>query len=153
MRGIRIWTETWILNNYHMRYSNWKKLVGMGEWFHLLHLWDWITISYMAILALMLSTKFQKALEGLSETRATFQGLTDSLSEGKNQDWRGRRNRPWDRGDALNIYEVQQENGSLVLHWVSWFGCWPSYAVPSQADNRLNLTENENESGTASPGW
>jgi len=38
----------------------------------------------MAIIALMLSKKFQKALEGLSETRATFQGLADSLSEEKN---------------------------------------------------------------------
>ena len=42
--------------------------------------------SYMAILALMLSKKFQKTLEGLSETRAAFQGLEDSLSEEKNSE-------------------------------------------------------------------
>ena len=42
----------------------------------------------MAILALMLSKKFQRVLEGLSLTRAAFQGLTDSLSEEKIQDWK-----------------------------------------------------------------
>src|SRR5882724_10672200 len=45
-------------------------------------------ISYMDILALMLSKKFRKALEGLSKTRAAFQGLEDSLSEEKNQEWK-----------------------------------------------------------------
>ena len=42
----------------------------------------------MAILAPTLSKKSQKALEGLSETRAAFQGLTDSLSEDKIQAWK-----------------------------------------------------------------
>jgi len=79
-------------------------------------LWDWITISYMAILAPTLSKKFQKALEGLSETRAAFQGLTDSLSEDKIQDWKRQekqasRQASRQRGDALKIYEVQQEKG------------------------------------------
>ena len=73
---------------------------------------DWITISYMAILAPTLSKKFQKALEGLSETRAAFQGLTDSLSEDKIQDWkRQEKQASRQRGDALKIYEVQQEKG------------------------------------------
>jgi len=67
----------------------------------------------MAILAPTLSKKFQKALEGLSETRAAFQGLTDSLSEEKIQDWK-RQEKQASRqrgGDALKIYEVQQEKG------------------------------------------
>jgi len=66
----------------------------------------------MAILALMLSKKFQKALEGFSETRATFQGLTDSLSEERIQDWkRQEKQASRHRGNALKIYEVQQEKG------------------------------------------
>jgi len=66
----------------------------------------------MAILAPTLSKKFQKALEGLSETRAAFQGLTDSLSEDKIQDWkRQEKQASRQRGDALKIYEVQQEKG------------------------------------------
>jgi len=64
----------------------------------------------MAILALTISKKFQKALEGLSQTRAAFQGLTDSLSEEKIQDWRRQEKQASrHRGDALKIYEVQQE--------------------------------------------
>jgi len=66
----------------------------------------------MAILAPTLSKKFQKALEGLSETRAAFQGLTDSLSEDKIQDWKRKgKQASRQRGDALKIYEVQQEKG------------------------------------------
>jgi len=66
----------------------------------------------MDILAPTLSKKFQKALEGLSETRAAFQGLTDSLSEDKIQDWkRQEKQASRQRGDALKIYEVQQEKG------------------------------------------
>jgi len=66
----------------------------------------------MAILAPTLSKKFQKALEGLSETRVAFQGLTDSLSEDKIQDWkRQEKQASRQRGDALKIYEVQQEKG------------------------------------------
>jgi len=66
----------------------------------------------MAILAPTLSKKFQKALEGLSETRVAFQGLTDSLSEDKIQDWKRQEKQPSrQRGDALKIYEVQQEKG------------------------------------------
>ena len=64
----------------------------------------------MAILALMLSKKIQKALEGLSETRAAFQGLEDSLSEEKNQEWKWQETQASrHRGDALNTYEVHQE--------------------------------------------
>jgi len=64
----------------------------------------------MAILAPTLSKKFQKVLEGLSETRVAFQGLTDSLSEDKIQDWkRQEKQASRQRGDALKIYEVQQE--------------------------------------------
>jgi len=66
----------------------------------------------MAILAPTLSKKFQKALEGLSETRVAFQGLTDSLSEDKIQDWkRQEKQASRQRGYALKIYEVQQEKG------------------------------------------
>jgi len=66
----------------------------------------------MAILAPTLSKKFQKALEGLSETRAAFQGLTDSLSEDKIQDWKRQEKQALrQREDALKIYEVQQEKG------------------------------------------
>jgi len=66
----------------------------------------------MAILALMLSKKFQKALEGFSDTRAAFQGLTDSLSEERIQDWkRQEKQASRHRGNALKIYEVQQEKG------------------------------------------
>jgi len=66
----------------------------------------------MAILAPTLSNKFQKALEGLSETRAAFQGLTDSLAEDKIQDWKRQEKQALrQRGDALKIYEVQQEKG------------------------------------------
>ena len=77
-----------------------------------MHLWDWITISYMAILAQTLSKKFQKALEGLSETRATFQGLADSISEEKIQEWKWQETQASrHRGDSLKIYEVHQEKG------------------------------------------
>ena len=56
--------------------------------------------------------KVPKALEGLSETRAAFQGLTDSLSEDKIQDWKRQEKQALrQRGDALKIYEVQQEKG------------------------------------------
>ena len=90
-------------------------------------------------------------MKGLSETRATFQGLTDSLSPEQIQDWkRQEKQASRHRGDALKIYEVQQEKGPWVLHWVLWFECWPSYAVPSQADIRLKLTKNENDSGLKS---
>jgi len=63
----------------------------------------------MAILAPTLSSS-QKALEGFSETRAAFQGLTDSLSEDKIQDWKRQEKQALrQRGDAVKIYEVQQE--------------------------------------------
>jgi len=56
--------------------------------------------------------KLKKALEGLSETRAAFQGLTDSLSKEKIQDWKRQEKQALrQRGDALKIYEVQQEKG------------------------------------------
>jgi len=66
----------------------------------------------MPILALTLSKKLKKAMEGLSETRATFQGLTDSLSPEQLQDWkRQEKQASRHRGDALKLYEVQQEKG------------------------------------------
>jgi len=66
----------------------------------------------MPILALTLSKKLKKAMEGLSETRAIFQGLTDSLSPDQIQDWkRQEKQASRHRGDALKIYEVQQEKG------------------------------------------
>jgi len=66
----------------------------------------------MAILALMLSKRFQKALEGFSETRAAFQGLTDSLLEERIQDWKRQEKQALrHRGNALKIYEFQQEMG------------------------------------------
>ena len=64
----------------------------------------------MAILAPTLSKKFQKALEGLYETRATFQGLADSLSAEKIQEWKWQVTQASRHsGDALKIYEVHQE--------------------------------------------
>jgi len=66
----------------------------------------------MPILALTLSKKLKKAMEGLSETRAAFQGLTDSLSPDQIQDWKRQEKQALrHRGDALKIYEVQQEKG------------------------------------------
>jgi len=66
----------------------------------------------MPILALTLSKKLKKAMEGLSETRAAFQGLTDSLSPEQIQDWkRQEKQASRHRGDALKLYEVQQEKG------------------------------------------
>jgi len=51
-------------------------------------------------------------MEGLSETRAAFQGLTDSLSPDQIQDWKRQEKQALrHRGDALKIYEVQQEKG------------------------------------------
>jgi len=51
-------------------------------------------------------------MEGLSETRAAFLGLTDSLSKEQIQDWkRQEKQASRHRGDALKIYEVQQEKG------------------------------------------
>jgi len=74
-----------------------------------LYLWDLITIY---ILALTLSKKLKKAMEGLSDTKAAYQGLTDSLSQEKIQDWiRQEKQASRHRGDALKIYEVQQEKG------------------------------------------
>src|SRR5882724_13444299 len=116
----------------HMRYSNWKKLVGMGKWFPLWHLW--ITISYMAILALTISKKFQKALEGLSQTRAAFQGLTDSLSEEKFKTGRGRRNRPRDTEGTLS--RSMKSNKKRVLE--SFIGSYDLNAdPPMQCHHRL----------------
>ena len=74
----------------------------------------------MAILALMLSKKFQKALEGFSETGAAFQGLTDSLSEERIQDWKGRRNRPRDTEGMLS--RSMKSNKKKVLE--SFIGLW-----------------------------
>jgi len=66
----------------------------------------------MPILALTLSKKLKKAMEGLSETRAAFHGLKDSLSPDKIQDWkRQEKQASRHRGDALKIYENQQEKG------------------------------------------
>ena len=74
----------------------------------------------MAILAPTLSKKFQKALEGLYETRAAFQGLTDSLSEDKIQDWkRQEKQASRQRGDALKIYKSNKKKVFESLHWVS----------------------------------
>jgi len=74
-----------------------------------LYLWDLITIS---ILALTLSKKLKKAMEGLSDTKAAYQGLTESLSQEQIQDWiRQEKQASRHRGDALKIYEVQQEKG------------------------------------------
>ena len=51
-------------------------------------------------------------MEGLSDTKAAYQGLTDSLSQEKIQDWiRQEKQASRHRGDALKIYEVQQEKG------------------------------------------
>ncbi len=60
----------------------------------------------------MLSKKLQKARQGLSETQAAFVGLTESLSEENIQEWKRQEEVAlrW-RGDALKIYEVQQEKG------------------------------------------
>jgi hypothetical protein len=60
----------------------------------------------------MLSKKLQKARQGLSETQAAFEGLTESLSEENIQEWKREEEVAlrW-RGDALKIYEVRQEKG------------------------------------------
>jgi len=78
--------------------------------------------------------KLQKALEGLSQTRATFQGLTDSLSEEKIQYWkRQEKQASRHRGDALKIYEVQQK---MVLE--SFIGSYDLNADdPMQWHHRL----------------
>jgi len=73
----------------------------------------------MPILTLTLSKKLKKAMEGLSETRAAFQGLTDSLSQIKFRTGRGRRNRPRDTEGCSQIYEVQQEKVLESLYWDS----------------------------------
>jgi hypothetical protein len=57
----------------------------------------------------MLSKKLQKAREGLSETREAYQGLTNSLSPEKIRDWKRQEKKALrQRGDALEIYQVQQ---------------------------------------------
>jgi len=69
---------------------------------------DLITIS---ILAPTQSNKFKKAMEGLSDTKAAYQ-LTDSFTQEQIQDWiRQEKQASRHRGDALKIYEVQQEKG------------------------------------------
>jgi len=55
--------------------------------------------------------KLKKAMEGLSETRAAFQGLTDSLPQIKFRTGEAGETASRHRGDALKIYEVQQEKG------------------------------------------
>jgi len=92
----------------HMRDSNWKEACGHG--------WVILTIASLkfknyfihAYSSSNTSKKLKKAMEGLSETRASFQGLTDSLSPEQIQDWkRQEKQASRHRGDALKIYEVQ----------------------------------------------
>jgi hypothetical protein len=60
----------------------------------------------------MLSKKLKRAREGLSETGLALQGLTDSLSEEKIEEWKRQEQEALRQGgDALKIYEVQQHKG------------------------------------------
>jgi len=64
----------------------------------------------MAILALC-SQKSPKGLGRISETRAAFQGLTDSLSEKNSGLEKAGGTGLETQRNAIKIYEVQQENG------------------------------------------
>jgi len=64
----------------------------------------------------------KRAKEGLEETRETFQGLTESLSkESISRWWRLAEEAMAKRGEALNIYQVQQAKGlQSVLIGPNW---------------------------------
>jgi len=122
----------------HMRDSNWKKLVGMGEVDSLiasLGMNQYFKHGYSSSNALK---KVPKCLGRISETRATFRGLTYSLSEERIQDWkRQEKQASRHRGNALKIYEVQQEKGLE-----SFIGTYGLNADPlMQCHHRLTSTE------------
>jgi len=97
-------------------------------------------------------------MEGLSDTKATYQGLTDSLPQEQIQDWiRQEKQASRHRGDALKIYEVQQEKGPLSL----FIGSHDLDAEPlMQCHHRLTSDSSSLKmrmevasSLAASPGW
>jgi len=74
---------------------------------------EWIHYSNMAILNLMLSKKVPKGLEGFSETRVAFQGLTTPSRKKEFRIGKGRRNRPRDTEGML--LRSMKSNNKKVL--------------------------------------
>jgi len=73
---------------------------------------DLITIS---ILAPTQSQKVKKAMEGLSDTKAAYQGLTDPSPRTNSGLDQAGETASRHRGDALKIYEVQQKKVLISL--------------------------------------
>jgi hypothetical protein len=107
-----------VLDDY-MRDSNWKKLVGIGEYFLtslfiIIDIWYWIVKS--------LSKKFKAAETGIKTTKAAFEEVDDTIDDNSRLQWEEdemlARNY---RGDALKIYEVKMDKGVPTFNskWLS----------------------------------
>jgi Kyakuja-Dileera-Zisupton transposase len=98
----------------HMRDSNWKKIVGMGE-FKLMVFYLNLKISSSQNPVGSLKRKLKLAEAGLSKTRDALDGLSTSLPNTLIEKWQSQElNASSVRGDALDIYTVQMSKGSYL---------------------------------------
>ena len=93
-----------------MRDSNWKKLVGMGEFDHFLMSDGNISLRFVYIVKSLLG-KYKKAMAGLHKTQEAFEGLTKSISADLIEQWTAAENKAMlEHGNALEIFNVKEEN-------------------------------------------
>jgi len=62
-----------------------------------------------------LARKYKKAVAGLRKTQEAFEGLTKSISADLIEEWTATEKQAMlERGDALHIFDVQEENSKWV---------------------------------------
>ena len=97
----------------HMRDSNFKKLVGMGEC--ICHHSILLTLTiYWAVS--MLLTKHKRAVAGLAETKEAYLALDNSLDKAKTRVWKRQEQQAMkERGELLRIFEVKADKGEELI--------------------------------------
>lgn len=104
----------------HMRDSNWKKIVAIGQSHFNLHGPE---VKYcLSFLVPTLCKKFEKATIGVKETSEAFHELSAALDRNLVKNWRKEeQNAQVKRGEALRIYDVHLEQGiesSVIIRLV-----------------------------------
>jgi hypothetical protein len=134
-----------VLDEY-MNDSNWRKLIRTGR----THYYLFLLVELTLCLADSLCVKWDRAKEGVSETKPAFEELTDCLDASLIDSWTEQERAALDeRGDSLNIYVTASTKCRKVFESAVDIGhlCIP---VPSLADIRLKLSETEVQQGNLS---
>jgi hypothetical protein len=92
----------------HMRDSNWKKIVAIGQ-FPFTQTGLTLTVCHLVS---TLRKKFEKATIGFKDTSEAYHELSAALDSNLIESWRNEeQNAQVERGEALRIYDIRLEQG------------------------------------------